>query len=41
MLDAKGYPHAFIETSNIRMEFTGALFNKDKTISANVRITKK
>ena len=41
MLDAKGYPHAFIETSNFRMEFTGALLNKNKSITANVKITKK
>jgi methionyl-tRNA formyltransferase len=42
MLDAKGYPYAFIETPHLKLEFTNASFNKDdKIITANVRIFKK
>lgn len=40
MLDAEGYPHAFIETENIRLEFSRASLKKDSLI-ADVRITKK
>lgn len=41
MLDAPGYPKAFIETAKIRFEFQDARIEKDKKIIANVRITKK
>ena len=41
MLDADGYPKAFIETEHFRLEFDSAALNNDKTISANVRIIKK
>lgn len=40
MLDADGYPHAYIETNSIKFEFTDAKLGEDKII-ANVRITKK
>lgn len=38
MLDAEGYPSAFIEYGNMRFHFTDAKL-KDKELSANVRIT--
>jgi methionyl-tRNA formyltransferase len=42
MLDCEGYPHAFIETPNVKFEFTNANFDTNKQIiSANVRIIKK
>ena len=42
MLDAVGYPHAFLETSNLKFEFTKANFNPDdEIITAHVRIFKK
>ena len=42
MLDCDGYPHAFIETNNIKFEFTNANFDtNNQLISANVRIIKK
>lgn len=42
MLDADGYPHAFLETSHLRLEFTKAHFNTDdEIITAHVRILKK
>lgn len=42
MLDAEGYPHAFIETPNLKLEFTNANFNTDdEIITAHVRIFKK
>jgi methionyl-tRNA formyltransferase len=41
MLDAEGYPNAFIETENFRFEFYNASFTKDQTLTASVRITKK
>jgi len=40
MLDAEGYPHAFLETEYMKIEFTKAKQN-DNEIIANVRITKK
>lgn len=40
MLDAEGYPKAFIETEKIKFEFTGASLESNE-ILANVRITKK
>ncbi len=42
MLDADGYPHAFLETSKLKFEFTKANFNTDEQIiTAHVRIFKK
>lgn len=41
MLDADGYPHAYLETENLRFEFTGASQSSDNIINANVRIIKK
>ena len=42
MLDCDGYPYAFIETPNIKFEFTNANFDTyNQIISANVRIIKK
>lgn len=41
MLDAEGYPPAFLETKHLRFEFTGATINEDKKISANVKIIRK
>ena len=40
MLDAEGYPHAFIETDSYRVEFTRASL-KDGHIMADARITLK
>ncbi len=40
MLDAEGYPHAYLETKHFRFEFTRATLRKD-SILADVRITKK
>ncbi len=39
MLDAEGYPKAFLEINGIKYEFTGAKFDGD-AIVAQVRITK-
>lgn len=42
MLDCEGYPHAFVETPNLKFEFTNADFNEnEEIITANVRISKK
>lgn len=40
MLDADGYPHAFIETGNLKFEFTQAKKNKNG-VSAVVKISRK
>lgn len=40
MLDADGYPSAFIETTNLRFEFTRTI-RKNNSIWANVSIKKK
>ncbi len=40
MLDAEGYPHAFLETEYFKIEFRNAV-HKGKEIEANVRIIKK
>jgi methionyl-tRNA formyltransferase len=40
MLDAKGYPHAFLDTEHLKIEFINAKNNTNEII-ANVRITKK
>ncbi len=39
MLDAEGYPHAFIETEHLRLEFTGAALKEDSVL-ADVKILK-
>lgn len=41
MLDAPGYPKAFLETNHLKFEFTEASLNEEGQILANVRITKK
>lgn len=41
MLDADGYPNAFLETTHFRFEFTGANLIDPQNINANVRIIKK
>lgn len=42
MLDCDGYPPAYVETKNLKFEFSNAKHNKkSKLISANVRIFKK
>jgi methionyl-tRNA formyltransferase len=42
MLDCEGYPHAFIETLALKIEFIKADFDtNNNTITANVRISKK
>lgn len=41
MLDCEGYPNAFIEFGNFRLEFSRASLKSDKSIIADVRITKK
>lgn len=40
MLDAEGYPHAYIETDGLRYEFTRATLKKN-CLLADVKITKK
>ncbi len=41
MLDAEGYPKAFIETKSFKFEFDSVKKQKDNTLEANVRIIKK
>jgi methionyl-tRNA formyltransferase len=41
MLDCEGYPNAFAEIGNFRLEFSRAAMKADESIIANVRITKK
>tara|TARA_B110000008_G_C16960056_1_gene559786 strand:+ start:1394 stop:2077 length:684 start_codon:yes stop_codon:yes gene_type:complete len=41
MLDADGYPNAYLETQNFKFEFTRATLRTNKSIIADVRITKK
>jgi methionyl-tRNA formyltransferase len=40
MLDAEGYPHAFLETEHFRLEFSRASLQTDSVV-ADVRIIKK
>lgn len=40
MLDADGYPHAFIETEHLRLEFTESILNTDN-VTAKVKISRK
>lgn len=42
MLDCDGYPHAFVETPNLKIEFSNANFDtSEEIITANVRIFRK
>lgn len=41
MLDAEGYPHAYIGNNHFKFEFTRASLKSDSSIIADVRITKK
>lgn len=41
MLDAEGYPKAFLETKNCRFEFKNVSKQNDNTLEAYVRIIKK
>ena len=41
MLDAEGYPNAFIEIGNFRLEFTRANYKLTNSILADVRISEK
>lgn len=41
MLDAEGYPKAYIETEHLKIEFSRASLKADESIIADVRITKK
>ena len=41
MLDAEGYQNAFIKVGNLRLEFSRATIKNNKTILADVRITKE
>lgn len=41
MLDAEGYPNAFVETEHFKFEFTDAESKNNNKILANVRIIKK
>ena len=41
MLDADGYPHAYIEKGEFRYEFTRASIKADGSIVADIKITKK
>jgi len=41
MLDAEGYPRAFLETEHFKIEFFRASFKADESIIADVRIHKK
>lgn len=41
MLDAAGYPHAFVETQRYRIEFTNARREGDEAVVASARIVKK
>ena len=41
MLDAEGYPNAFLETEFFKFEFVNANLQNENQLIANVRITKK
>ncbi len=41
MLDCDGYPRAFLEIENFRIEFHNAILNNEKYLSANVKVFKK
>ena len=41
MLDAEGYPRAFLDFNNFRLEFSSVSKTNNKYLKANVRIFKK
>lgn len=41
MLDAKNYPHAFLESNIFKFEFTDAKIKNENELTTHVRITKK
>jgi len=41
MLDCEGYPKAYFETENFKIEFNNADLKNNNELTANVRITKK
>ena len=41
MLDFEGYPKAFLEFENFKIELNNATFKDKKNLIANVRIFKK
>lgn len=41
MLDSDGYPNAFLEFGNFKIEFSNATLNSDQKLFANVRIIQK
>lgn len=41
MLDAEGYPNAYLDFNNMRIEFSNAQLNSKEMVTANVRIFKK
>lgn len=41
MLDADGYPKAFLEVGNLKLEFSRATIKNNKTIIADVKISKQ
>ena len=41
MLDANGYPHAFVENENFKFEFRKATFISGQELEAKVKIIKK
>ncbi len=41
MLDAKGYPHSYLETEHFRIEFTNANLETKDILNTHVRIVKK
>jgi methionyl-tRNA formyltransferase len=41
MLDCEGYPSAYLEINKLRLEFSNAQLENDKTVIANVKISTK
>lgn len=41
MLDAEGYPHAFLETAGLKYEFTRVSKKADGSLVADVKISRK
>jgi methionyl-tRNA formyltransferase len=39
MLDAEGYPHAFLKTGRFTMQFTRATLNSENELFAQVKIS--
>lgn len=40
MLDADGYPHAFVDAGNVRVELRNACLEEDGTLHANARLVR-